>query len=59
MVHSTNSTLYIYNQDYTRQQAEKRKEKTERVQNMTKAQQMLKNKNILTRDPKLGEYFTT
>ena len=58
-VHSTNSTLYIYNQDYTRQQAEKRKEKTERVQNMTKAQQMLKNKNILTRDPKLGEYFTT
>ena len=26
---------------------------------MTKAQQMLKNKNILTRDPKLGEYFTT
>ena len=58
-VHSTNSTLYIYNQDYTRQQAEKRKEKTERVQNMTNAQQMLKNKNILTRDPKLGEYFTT
>ena len=40
-VHSTNSTLYIYNQDYTRQQAEKRKEKTERVQNMTKAQQMI------------------
>ena len=52
-------TLYISNQDYARQQAEKRKEKTERVQTLTKAQQMLKNNNILTRDPKLNEYFTT
>ena len=58
-VYSRIKTLYISNQDYARQQAEKRKEKTERVQTLTKAQQMLKNNNILTRDPKLNEYFTT
>ena len=55
---SGSQSLYIENRDFARQQAEKRKEKTERVQDLNKAKQMLTNNNILTIDPKLNEYFT-
>ena len=56
-VHSTTKTLYINNRDFARQQAEKRKEKTEPGQNLNKAKQMLNNNNILTLDPKLNDYL--
>ena len=54
---SGSQSLYIENRDYARQQAEKRKEKTERVQDLNKAKQMLNNNNILTIDPRLNDYL--
>ena len=54
---SGSQSLYIENRDFARQQAEKRKEKTEPGQNLTKAKQMLNNNNILTLDPKLNDYL--
>ena len=56
-VHSTNSTLYIYNQDYTVNKQKNVKKRTERVQNMTKAQQMLKNKKYSHQRSETGRIF--
>lgn len=57
-MYSRIKTLYISNQDYARQQAENVK-KNRTCTDPDQSPANAKNNNILTRDPKLNEYFTT
>ena len=58
-VNSNQVKFTITNKDYYRQQAEKKKEQSEREQNIKKAQNMLTNNNILSFPADLNDYFTT